>query len=58
MQVNYYANALLALGLLPLLEATGEKWGPPSRLTIVGSEARKMASVANPPIPEHKNVVT
>ena len=36
-QVNYLSNALLALELLPLLEATATREGVPTRMTWVGS---------------------
>lgn len=46
MQVNYLSNALLALELLPLLEATAEATGKPSRLSFVGSTQHQNSSFA------------
>lgn len=57
MQVNYYSSAMLALELLPLLEATAAKRGSPSRLTVVGSETQTMASITNKPIPGNEGVI-
>lgn len=46
MHVNYISNALLALELLPLLEATAVKTGVPSRVTFVGSRQHENSSFA------------
>lgn len=43
-QVNYIANVLLTIELLPLLEATANKTGTPSRLTWTGSRAYRSAT--------------
>jgi NAD(P)-dependent dehydrogenase (short-subunit alcohol dehydrogenase family) len=45
--VNYLSNALLALELLPLLQATSEETGKPSRLSFVGSVQHRNSSFAN-----------
>ena len=45
-QVNYLSNALLALELLPLLEATAEKTGAPTRISWVGSRMHLSNSLA------------
>jgi NAD(P)-dependent dehydrogenase (short-subunit alcohol dehydrogenase family) len=50
MQVNTYSNALLALKLLPLLEATAEHDGVPTKLTWVGSRNQGMNSLEKHPI--------
>lgn len=57
LQVNYCSEALLALELLPLLEATAAKRGTPSRLTIVGSQAQNSTSVAKKAIPENEGLI-
>ena len=56
MQVNVYSNALLALELLPLLEATAAKRGAPSRLTWVGSRAQHWHTV-NKALIEKENII-
>ncbi|KAJ3521338.1 hypothetical protein NM208_g13337 [Fusarium decemcellulare] len=45
-QVNYLSNVLLTISLLPLLEATAEKKGSPTRITWTGSRAHKRTSLA------------
>ena len=45
-QVNYLSNVLLTLELLPLLEATAEKTGSPSRLSWVGSRFHMKSNFA------------
>ena len=61
MQINYHSNyhseALLALELLPLFEATAARQGTPSRLAIVGSQAENMASITKKPIPAKEDVI-
>jgi NAD(P)-dependent dehydrogenase (short-subunit alcohol dehydrogenase family) len=47
-QVNYLSNVLLTLELLPLLEATAEKTGSPSRLSWVGSRYHMKSTLAIP----------
>ena len=44
-QVNFLSNALLALELLPLLEATAKQEGTPSRMSWVGSRAHYANSI-------------
>ena len=56
MQVNYHSNALLALELLPLLEATASQRGQPSRLTFVGSGTHKMHSLNKTPMDKEESV--
>jgi len=53
-QVNYLSNALLALELLPLLEATAAKTGRPTRMSWVGSRNHQQNSLATkqPLLPE------
>ncbi|KAM0433000.1 hypothetical protein ACHAPT_004705 [Fusarium lateritium] len=46
-QVNYHSNVLLNLSLLPLLEATAEKDGSPTRVTWTGSRMHRMTSLAS-----------
>ncbi|PLB54043.1 putative short-chain dehydrogenase [Aspergillus steynii IBT 23096] len=50
MQVNCYTHFLIALELLPLLQATATKRGTPSRLTFVGSSTQFYHSLAKAPI--------
>lgn len=57
MQINYHSEALLALELLPLFEATAARQGTPSRLAIVGSQAENMASITKKPIPAKEDVI-
>ena len=57
MQVNYLSNALLALELLPLLEATATKRGHPTRLTLVGSQTMGMHTLTKNPIAENESIV-
>jgi NAD(P)-dependent dehydrogenase (short-subunit alcohol dehydrogenase family) len=47
LQVNYLANVLLSLELLPLLEATADKTGTPSHLTWTGSTMYRDATFGN-----------
>jgi NAD(P)-dependent dehydrogenase (short-subunit alcohol dehydrogenase family) len=50
MQVNTFSNALLALKLIPLLEATTARDGVPTKLTWVGSRNQGMNSLDKRPI--------
>ncbi|CAM1507491.1 Fc.00g071320.m01.CDS01 [Cosmosporella sp. VM-42] len=45
-QVNYLSNVLLTLAFLPILEATAEKTGAPTRITWTGSRAHVRNSLA------------
>ena len=56
MQVNYHANTVLALELLPLLQATAVKRGRPSRLTIVGSQAMGMHTLGKNPLQYNETI--
>lgn len=47
-QVNYIANVLLTLELLPLLEATADKTGKPSRITWTGSRMYRGSTLLKP----------
>ncbi|KAF7559940.1 hypothetical protein G7046_g4212 [Stylonectria norvegica] len=49
MQVNYLSNAALTLALFPILEATAEKTGKPTRITWTGSRAFKMTAIGSKP---------
>ena len=55
-QVNYHSNALLALELLPLLEATAAKSGHPSRLTVVSSVGQNLHSLKKKPLEEKETI--
>ncbi|MCJ1359402.1 MAG: hypothetical protein MMC33_009404 [Icmadophila ericetorum] len=55
MQVNFYSNAMLALELLPLLEATAAKRGAPSRLTWVGSRSHKAHTMGS--LAENESII-
>ncbi|KAK7413847.1 hypothetical protein QQX98_007264 [Neonectria punicea] len=45
-QVNYLSNVLLTLALLPVLEATADRTGTPSRVTWTGSRSHRQTSLA------------
>ncbi|KAH7150342.1 hypothetical protein B0J13DRAFT_549946 [Dactylonectria estremocensis] len=45
MQVNYLSNVLLNIALLPMLEATAQRAGKPTRVTWTGSRMHKRTSL-------------
>ena len=58
MQVNYLSNVLLTFELLPLLEASAEQTGLPSRITWVGSRAHYQSTFAKKaPIKPEESVI-
>ncbi|OBT70470.1 hypothetical protein VE03_00271 [Pseudogymnoascus sp. 23342-1-I1] len=56
MQVNCYTHFLIALELLPLLQATAAIRGAPSHLTIVGSVAQTMHTLIKNPVQASETV--
>lgn len=50
-QVNYLANILISLELFPLLEATSDKIGRPTRLTWTGSTSYRRANFGTNGLP-------
>lgn len=46
-QVNYLSNVLLQLSLHPILEATAEKEGSPTRVTWTGSRMHRLTTLAS-----------
>ncbi|MCJ1325591.1 hypothetical protein MMC10_002254 [Thelotrema lepadinum] len=55
-QVNYHANVVLSLELLPLLIATATKKGKPSRLTFVGSSNMSLHTLSKNPLEENESI--
>lgn len=48
-QINYLANVLLTLQLIPVMEATATKAGRPSRITWTGSRGHSHTSLTKQP---------
>lgn len=58
-QVNYLSNVLLLLDLLPLLTATADKSGSPTRVTWTGSRMHHSSALAKgkKPLQRHETVL-
>ncbi|UNI21226.1 hypothetical protein JDV02_007236 [Purpureocillium takamizusanense] len=56
-QVNYLSNVLLALGLLPVMEATAGSSGRPGRLSVTGSRLYAMTSLQKRPPKDETTVL-
>lgn len=56
--MNCWSNFLLALELLPILQASAARNRKPSHLTFVGSGMQMGHSLASNPIPSSENVLT
>ncbi|THW72154.1 putative carbonyl reductase [Aureobasidium pullulans] len=57
MQVNCYTHVLIALELLPLLQATSKLRNAPTHLTFVGSATQTMHTLAKKPVTASETVL-
>ncbi|THZ78915.1 putative carbonyl reductase [Aureobasidium pullulans] len=57
MQVNCYTHVLIALELLPLLQATSKLRNAPTHLTFVGSATQTMHTLAKKPVAASETVL-
>lgn len=56
-QINYLANVLLTLQLIPVMEATAAKTGRPSRISWTGSRAHLSTSLVKQPLRPDETVL-